>query len=89
MPGKKRKAGLSWWRRKKTLRWLAAVASLTVAVGVLAWFVVQGASDSDSGVYLTEPAPSFTLPTVAGEEFSLGEHRGRHNILLYFSEGVG
>ncbi len=89
MPRKKRKAGHRWWRRRKIQRRLAVAASLVVAVGALAWFVMQSAGDSEPEVYFTEPAPLFTLPTVAGDEFSLIEHRGQHNVLLYFSEGLG
>ncbi len=89
MQSKKRKAGLRWWRRKKTLQRLAVVASLAAVVGVFAWLVVQGSGDSEPDAYLTESASPFTLPTVAGEEFSLAEHSGRHNILLYFNEGLG
>ncbi len=89
MVRKKRKAGNRWWRRRKTQRRLAVAASLLVAVVGLAWFVMQGAGDSEPEVYFTEPAPLFTLPTVAGDEFSLAEHRGQHNVLLYFNEGLG
>ncbi len=89
MPRNKRKKRQRWWRRRKTQQRLAVAASLLAAVGVLAWFVIQSAGDSEPEVYFTEPAPLFTLPTVAGDEFSLVEHRGQHNILLYFSEGVG
>jgi len=89
MARKKRKAGRRWWQRRKTQRRLAVAASLLVAVGVLTWFVMQSAGNSEPEVYLTEPAPLFTLPTVDGDEFSLIEHRGQHNVLLYFSEGVG
>lgn len=89
MARKKRKAGRRWWRRRKTQRRLAVAASLLAAVAVLSWFVMQSAGNTEPEVYLTEPAPPFTLPTVAGEEFSLMEHRGQHNVLLYFSEGVG
>ncbi len=86
---KERRARNRWWRRKKTQRRLAMAASLVAAVGVLAWFVMQSAGDSEPEVYFTESAPLFTLPTVAGDEFSLTEHRGQHNILLFFNEGLG
>ncbi len=86
---KERRARHRWWRRRKTQRRLAMAASFVVAVGVLAWFVIQSAGNSEPEVYLTEPAPLFTLPTVAGDEFSLREHRGQHNILLFFNEGLG
>ncbi len=89
MARKKRKKRHGWWQRRKTQRRLAATASLVVGIGVLAWFVAQSVGDSEPEVYFTEPAPLFTLPTVAGDEFSLVEHRGQHNVLLYFSEGVG
>ncbi len=86
---KQRKARNRWWRRRETQRRLAVAASLAAALGVLAWFVIQSSGGGEPEVYLTEPAPLFTLPTVAGDEFSLADHRGKHNVLLYFNEGIG
>lgn len=86
---KTRKGGQPWWRRRRTQRRLALAAALVLAVGAAGWLVVQGEGESGSGVYLKEPAPPFTLPTVAGEEVSLSDHTGRHNTLVYFSEGIG
>ncbi len=68
---------------------MAVAASLALAIGIIAWLVVQGGGDSGPKQYLVEPAPPFTLPTIAGEEFSLADHEGRHNIFLYFNEGMG
>ena len=83
-PGKRR----SWWRRKRAQRWLgASVAALAVGIGV-AVLALRGQSGG-SPEYFTEPAPPFTLPTIAGEQVSLSEHIGRHVVLLYFNEGMG
>jgi cytochrome oxidase Cu insertion factor (SCO1/SenC/PrrC family) len=71
------------------LRNLAVAASLVVAIGVIGWLVVRGGDDSGPKQYLTETASPFTLPTVSGEEVSLADHLGRHNVLLYFNEGTG
>jgi peroxiredoxin Q/BCP len=65
------------------------LGALALVVGVFAWLVVRGEGGSGSGEYLREPAPAFTLPTVDGEQVSLAYHVGRHNTLLYFSEGIG
>ena len=89
MAPKTRKAGCPWWRKRRVQRRLAMVASRALAIGVIAWLVVRGGGGSGPPEYFVEPAPPFTLPTVAGEEFSLAGHEGRHNIFLYFNEGMG
>ncbi len=89
MARKKRKGGQPWWRKRRVQRRLAVVASLALAIGVIAWLVVRGGGDSGPKQYLVEPAPPFTLPTVAGEEFSLTDHLGQHAMLLFFNEGIG
>jgi len=78
-----------WWRKKRVQRRLAVAAVLALTIGAFAWLVVRGEGGSGSGVYLKEPAPQFTLPTVADEEVSLSDHVGRHNVLVYLSEGIG
>ena len=86
----KHKGGQPWWRKAKTLRRLAIAASLALVIGLFAWLVVRGeGGGGGSGEYLREPAPAFTLPTIAGEQVSLADHLGRHNLLLYFNEGIG
>ena len=61
-----------------------------LVVGIFAWLVVRGeGGGSGTGQYLQEPAPDFTLPTIAGDQVSLADHVGRHNLLLYFNEGIG
>ena len=86
----KRKGSRPWWRKPGTIRSLVLTASLAVVIGVLAWLVVRGGgSESGPKEYLREPAPAFSLPTIAGEQVSLADHLGRHNLLLYFNEGIG
>ena len=90
MVKRKHKGGRPWWRNPRTMRSLVLTASLGVAIGVLAWLVVRGGgSESGPKEYLREPAPAFSLPTIAGEQVSLADHLGRHNLLLYFNEGIG
>jgi len=90
MVKRKHKGGRPWWRKPGTIRSLVLTASLGVAIGVLAWLVVRGGgSESGPKEYLREPAPAFSLPTIAGEQVSLADHLGRHNLLLYFNEGIG
>lgn len=92
MAAKKRRAARPWWRRGKPLRRLALAASLTTALGFLVFWLVaggQGGSSDDYSEYMGEPAPTFSLPTISGDEFSLADHLGRHNLLLYFNEGIG
>ena len=79
----------SWWRRKRAQRWLGvsvAALAVVIAVAVVAW---RGQQSGEAPQYFTEPAPPFTLPTIAGEQVSLSEHIGRHVVLLYFNEGMG
>ena len=85
----KHKGGQPWWRKRRTLRSLALAASLAVVIGALAWLVVRGEGEGGPKEYLREPAPAFALPTIAGEQVSLADHVGRHNLLLYFNEGIG
>ncbi len=89
MTRRKRKGRHPWWRRRRTQRRLAVAASLALAAGITAWLVVQGGGDNEPKEYFVEAASPFTLPTVAGEEFSLADHLGQHSILLYFNEGMG
>lgn len=89
MAKKRREAVRRWWRRRRVRRRLAVLGVLALAVGILAWLILRGQSDSGREVYLREPAPPFTLPTVAGEPVSLSDHVGRHNLILYFNEGMG
>jgi len=91
MARKTRTRAQPWWRRRRPLRRLAVAVALALVVGVVAWLVVRGEGGSGGGSseYLREPAPPFTMPTVAGDEVSLSDHVGRHNLLLYFNEGMG
>ena len=85
----KKRNGQPWWRKRRTQRRLALAASLAVVIGVLVWLVVRGEGEGGPKEYLREPAPAFALPTIAGEQVSLADHVGRHNLLLYFNEGIG
>ena len=85
----KRKGSRPWWRKPRTIRSLVLTASLAVVIGVFAWLVVRGEGEGGPKEYLREPAPAFALPTIAGEQVSLADHVGRHNLLLYFNEGIG
>ena len=89
MTKKTQKGGQPWWQRRRVQRRLAAVASLALAMGIIAWLVARGGADSGPKQYFVEPASTFTLPTIAGDEVSLADHLGRHTALLYFSEGIG
>ncbi len=89
MARKKRKGGRPWWQRRRAQQRLAVAASLALAIGIIAWPVVQGGGDSEPEEYFVEPALPFTVATIAEEEFSLADHRDRHVMLLYFNEGTG
>lgn len=40
--------------------------------------------DSQLKVKVGEPAPDFTLPSVAGEKISLSQYRGKKNVVISF-----
>jgi peroxiredoxin Q/BCP len=64
---------------------------VSTALLVLAgwWYLVIRPGDPGQAVYLTEVAPNVTLERTDGSTFDLAEHRGQHNVLFYFSEGIG
>src|SRR3989304_6171802 len=85
----KRKNAQPWWGKRRVQRRLAILGALALVVGLFALLVVRGEGGSGSGEFLREPAPPFPLPPVAEGQVSLSDHVGRHNTLLYFSEGIG
>lgn len=95
MAKRKRKQKQPRWRRREPWPQIGLAASLlavAIAVGLGIWLAARGGgTEGDRGQepYLTEAAPAFTLPTLTGEEVSLADHLGRHNLLLFFNEGVG
>lgn len=91
MRKKRRKKG-PWWRRGRTWISVALSGLLAAAVAGPAVWLLAGllaGTGSDPPQYVREPALPFTLPTVAGDDFSLVDHQGRHNVLLFFNEGMG
>jgi len=86
---KKRRSARPWWRRRRTLQSLVLLTSTAVVVGLIVWLVVRGGADSGPKQYLREPAPPFALPTTAGDQVSPADHLGRHNVLIFFNEGMG
>ena len=57
-----------------------------VALAIVAALAVRADQPADST--LGWPAPGFALASTDGSTVSLADHRG-HDVLLYFSEGVG
>ena len=45
---------------------------------------VLPAIDSELKVAVGDEAPDFTLPSIAGEDVTLSDHRGKHNVVLSF-----
>lgn len=90
MAHKKHKRTRAWWRRKKTVRRLlagAVVAGAVVALAVGFFLSRGGGHEAEQNLAFT--APSFDLPTIAGDDVSLADHRDQHALLLYFNEGMG
>ena len=42
-----------------------------------------------SGVSIGQPAPGFRLPAAQGAEVALEDFRGRKNVLVWFTKGMG
>jgi len=80
-----------WWRRGRT--WISVALSTLLAAAVagpIVWLLAgTGGGASPPPQYLEEPAAPFTLPTITGDQASLTDHEGRHNVLLFFNEGLG
>jgi len=87
--GKKFRTKRPWWRRGRTWFGVALTALLAAAIaGPIVWLLAGMGGDASPPQYLDEPAPPFTLPTITGEQFSLADHEGRHNVLIFFNEGM-
>jgi hypothetical protein len=59
-----------------------------LAIGALALLVLT-AGAAYIGVRGGGEPSQFTLPTTAGKDVTLNQHLGKHNVLLYFNEGMG
>ena len=90
MAHEKSKRAPRWWRRKKTVRRLLAGAVLAgiAAVVLVGVYLGRGGGD-ETEQNLAFTAPSFNLPTIAGDDVSLADHRDQQALLLYFNEGMG
>jgi hypothetical protein len=87
MSSKKRKPQ-PWWRKPRTLRRLATVVLSLFLLGGGAWYVLT-TGESGPKQFLQEPAPAFSLPTTDNGSVVFSDHLGKHNVLLYFNEGMG
>ena len=85
---KKRKTR-RWWRKTKTLRRLAVLVLSLFLLGGGAWYVLASGSSGEPKQFLQEPAPAFSLPTTDSGSVVFSDHLGKHNLLLYFNEGMG
>ena len=84
---RKKKAQRPWWRKPRVVRRAALGAATVLLLGLgTAYLVMQG---GDEPQFNMRYASHFTLPTTGGEEVTLEQHLGRHNVLLYFNEGMG
>jgi peroxiredoxin len=73
--------------RRRTLRRRLLTGGTTVLVLAVA-AVLAVRADKPNEATLGSPAPEFELASTEGSTVSLADHRG-HDLLLYFSEGVG
>ena len=78
-----------WWRRGRTWISVALRTLLAAAVaGPIVWLLAGMGGDASPPEDLDEPAPALHLPTTTGDQASLADHEGRHNVLLFFNEGL-
>jgi cytochrome c biogenesis protein CcmG, thiol:disulfide interchange protein DsbE len=69
--------------RAKLVGQVAAVAIVAAMLGLLGWKVLKGGEDVSN---VGEPAPAFTLDTLAGDgELSLAEYRGKPLVVNFFA----
>lgn len=73
--------------RRRSLRHRILVAAAAVAALAVA-AVLAVRADQPATTRLGAPAPGFELAATDGSTVSLADHGG-HDVLLYFSEGVG
>jgi peroxiredoxin len=73
-------------RRRSLLRRVLVTALVIAGIGIAAVFAVR--ADRPAATTLSATAPPFSLVATTGGTVSLADHRG-HDVLLYFSEGVG
>lgn len=86
---KKKRRRLPWWRKAKVLRRLAIAGVSVALLAAGGWYVMAGSEDHTPPVYLIEAASPFSLPAIDSSEVVLRDHAGKHNMLLYFNEGMG
>lgn len=87
MKAKKRKQKRQWWQKPRVIRRLAMIGVTALLVGLGAAYIAMRGSDGPE--FNARYATHFTLPTTSGEQVTLGQHLGAHNVLLYFNEGMG
>jgi peroxiredoxin len=73
-------------RRRSLLRRVFVVGLVIAGIGIAAVFAIR--ADRPAAMTLGATAPPFSLASTTGATVSLADHRG-HDVLLYFSEGVG
>jgi peroxiredoxin (alkyl hydroperoxide reductase subunit C) len=83
--------------KKRLTRIILIIGSLSVFVSASITFAISDAYkgniyqtgtlkpiDSKLKVKVGDPAPPFTLPSISGEKISLGQYRGKKNVVLSF-----
>ena len=61
----------------------------SVAAPLSALALIAAACSTPAGLSVGEQAPSFSLPDLAGQEFSIGDYLDDQPVLLYFHMAVG
>ena len=86
---KKKRKTRPWWQQPKTVRTIGIWAAVLAVLGAgAAWFAIS-ATRQEEAQYVVDTAPAFQLPTIDAGTYASSEHLGKHNMLLYFNEGMG
>jgi peroxiredoxin len=67
---------------------VAFVLIVIVAVGAVGYVAFTPKEQPSKRLGVGSPAPSFSLPDVAGGTFRLSDYRGKSEVLLFFNEGL-
>jgi len=83
--------------KKRLIQFILVIVVLSIFISVPMVFAISDAykgniyqpgalkpMDSKLKVKVGDPAPNFTLPAISGEKISLGQYRGKKNVVLSF-----
>lgn len=67
---------------------LVFIVTIVIAVFLIGNLLLASSNRNNSSAWIGRQASDFTLPAVDGSMFTLKDHAGRSNVLLFFNEGL-